>query len=236
MRIASYFFTCVRAKCARHFSRACWRLAVGALPYHRAMADPLTSPTHPSWETLRPDPQQPWHTLSRRELSQVRRFVHDRVRLHGGGEQDYYYHPRGPRAVFVFAVTARGEGVLLREYRYPLGAVVSAVVAGGVEEGEDLLAAAQRELLEEAGGVAEHWEPLAGFYPQPSISGAAFFPWLARQTTLGAPQHEAGELIERLTLPLPEIYRRLDAGEIADGPSALVLFQARERLRELGLL
>ncbi|TSA81379.1 NUDIX hydrolase [Deinococcus detaillensis] len=192
---------------------------------------------HPNWPRLIADEQQPWQTLSRTELSgPPRRLVSDVVRLHGGREAEYVYRPRGPRAVFVFPITASGQGVLIREYRYPLGASICAVVAGGVEEGEDLAEAAARELKEEAGGVASEWVALPGFYPQPSISGAVFYPFLAFGAELGSTQNEDSELIERLVLPLPEIYEQLEAGQIFDGPSSLVLFHARRELARRGLL
>lgn len=197
------------------------------------MSDQLA---HPTWAQLCPDPEQPWQTLSSRVISEKQPFVSDLVQLHGGSEAEYLYHPRGRRAVFVLPVTASGEAALIRQYRYPLRATITEVVAGGVEEGEDLLRAAQRELQEEVGGVATRWEPLPGFYPQPSLSGAAFFPWLALDAQFHETHHEDSELIERLLLPLSEVYRRLDAGEISNGPSALVLYQARARLQALGLL
>lgn len=190
-----------------------------------------------NWDDLREDPSPPWETLESRELVGGARAVReDRVRLPSGVETLYQYRARGPRAVFILPVTEAGEGVLIRQYRYPLRATVTEVVAGGVERGETLQPAAERELLEEVGGVASEWHPLPAFYPQPSISGVVFFPWLALGVRLGEPQHEATETIERLVLPLSEVYRRLEAGEIHDGPSSLTLWQARGLLVARGLL
>lgn len=192
---------------------------------------------HPNWPRLIPDDEQPWQTLGQIELSAPpRRLVRDTVRLHGGQQGEYVYRPRGPRAVFVLPITLEGEVVLIREYRYPLRAFVTEVVAGGVEESEDLSAAAARELLEEAGGVAGEWLALPGFYPQPSISGVVFYPFVAFGVVLQAAHNEESELIERSVVPLPEVYRRLAAGEILDGPSSLVLFHARRELEARGLL
>jgi len=192
---------------------------------------------HPNWPRLIPDAEQPWQTLDRTELNgPPRRLVRDTVRLHGGQEGEYVYRPRGPRAVFVLPITPAGEAVMIREYRYPLGAFVSEVVAGGVEAGEDLGHAAARELLEEVGGVAAEWLALPGFYPQPSISGVVFYPFMAFGVVLQAAHNEESELIERSVLALPEVYRQLDAGEIFDGPSSLVLFHARRELEARGLL
>ena len=193
--------------------------------------------THPNWATLTEDREQPWKTLSSRVLVDGFRVVlEDRVEVSGGSEATYQYRPRGPRAVFVLPVTDSGEAVLIRQYRYPLRASITEVVAGGVERGEDLLAAAERELKEEVGGTAREWQALPGFYPQPSISGVTFYPLLALGVTLGEMAHEETETIERRVVPLAEAYRMLDAGEIQDGPSSLTLWHARRPLQERGLL
>lgn len=196
-----------------------------------------TGPHHSNWPLLVPDTDQPWKTLSSTQvLPPPREMRRDMLTTQAGAELEYVYRPRGPRAVFILPVTAAGEAVLIRQYRYPLRATITEVVAGGVEDGEDLLPAAARELKEEVGGAAGEWVALPAFYAQPSISGVVFYPLLALGVTLGEAQPEESELIERVLLPLPEAYRRLDAGEIFDGPSSLTLFHARWVLQERGLL
>ena len=192
---------------------------------------------HPNWPTLVPGDTQPWQTLSSEALSGPPHLLNrDRVCTAQGHELTYLYRPRGPRAVFVVPVTPHREVVLIRQYRYPLGAWITEVVAGGMEDGEDVLQSAARELMEEVGGTAQEWVPLPAFYPQPSVSGAAFYPLLALGVTLGKAHPEPDELIERLVLPLAEAYRRLLAGEILQGPGSLALFHARPHLEARGYL
>ncbi|GHF52044.1 ADP-ribose pyrophosphatase [Deinococcus metalli] len=192
---------------------------------------------HANWSALVEDAAQPWDTLSTRVLFEGRRaLTEDRVRLPSGVETTYQYRRRGPRAVFALPVTASGDAVLIRQYRYPLRATITEVVAGGIEPGESVLAAAQREVAEEVGGRGGEWVALPGFYPQPSISGVVFYPFVALGVTLGDMAHEDTETIERVVVPLPEAYRMLEAGEIHDGPSSLTLFHARRLLASRGLL
>jgi ADP-ribose pyrophosphatase len=68
---------------------------------------------------------------------------------------------RHPGAVAVAAVDDAGRILLIRQYRHPVGAYMWEIPAGLLDEpGEDPLACARRELLEEAGVTAEHWAPL----------------------------------------------------------------------------
>ncbi len=52
--------------------------------------------------------------------------------------------------------------VLVGQYRYPTDGYSWEIVEGGVDDGEDHVEAARRELEEEAGLVAESWVPLGG--------------------------------------------------------------------------
>lgn len=192
---------------------------------------------HTNWASLTEDSAQPWKTLSSSVLiGGFRVVLEDRVLVKPGIETLYQYRPRGPRAAFVFPVTAEGEAVLIKQYRYPLRATITEVVAGGVEGDEDLQYAASRELLEEVGGKASEWVPLPGFYPQPSISGVIFYGFLALGVNIGETQHEATETIERLVVPLAEAYQWLEEGKIQDGPSGLVMWHAKKHLIQRGLL
>jgi ADP-ribose pyrophosphatase len=200
-------------------------------------ARPGLPSAHPNWPTLVPDDTQPWQTLESRQVSARPHLLNrDRVQTGSGAELEYIYRPRGPRAVFVVPVTAAGEVVLVRQYRYPLRAWITEVPAGGMEDGEDILETAARELQEEVGGAAQEWIALPAFYPQPSVSGAIFYPLLALGVTLGQAHPEPDELIERLVLPLAEAYRLLLAGEIVQGPGSLTLFYARPHLEARGFL
>ena len=195
------------------------------------------TPAHLNWTELQPDDALPVQVLSSRELTAGKRTVRtDRVRMPSGHEFEELYRPRGPKAVFVLPVTAAGEVVLLREYRHPVRAFVTGTVAGTLEEGEEPFAAAQRELLEEAGGTAGEWVALPAFYPNASFSGAVYFAFIAFGVQLGENRLMPDETIERMVLPLAEAYRRLRAGEIHDAPGSLVMWHALAELQRRGLL
>lgn len=72
----------------------------------------------------------------------------------------------------VVAITPEGRFVCFRQPKYAVEGVSLAPPAGIIEPGETPLAAAKRELLEEAGYEADEWISL-GAYPEDSNRGVA---------------------------------------------------------------
>src|SRR5690349_4376127 len=67
---------------------------------------------------------------------------------------------RHPGSIVILALdTSRPQPYILleRQYRYAANAYMWELPAGSVDEGENKLAAAKRELLEETGYTAEKW-------------------------------------------------------------------------------
>ena len=77
---------------------------------------------------------------------------------------------------------------MTKEFRYAVGQMSLEVVSGGVEEGEEPLAAARRELKEELGIEADEWVELGRVDPFTSmvLSPARLF--LARKLHFGEPR------------------------------------------------
>lgn len=102
-------------------------------------------------------------------------------------------------AVGVIALDADDRLLLLRQYRHPVRCYLWEPPAGLLDvPGENPLAAARRELAEEAHLQATRWHVLADFFNSPGGSTEAFRCYLARDVTQlpeGARHH--GEAEER---------------------------------------
>lgn len=86
-----------------------------------------------------------------------------------------------PGAVSVVCLNDDDEILLLRQYRHPVGAYLFEPPAGLMDKaGESPLAAAKRELAEEAGLAARSWDVLIDFYNSPGGSSEAHRIYLAR--------------------------------------------------------
>jgi 8-oxo-dGTP pyrophosphatase MutT (NUDIX family) len=92
--------------------------------------------------------------------------------------RDYVDHTG---AVAVLALDERGRVLLIKQYRHPIGARDWEIPAGLLDlDGESPVAAAQRELAEEADVVAERWDLLCDFATSPGGSNEAIRVYLAR--------------------------------------------------------
>jgi ADP-ribose pyrophosphatase len=81
---------------------------------------------------------------------------------------------RHPGAVGVMALDESGRVLLVRQYRHAVGAVLWEPPAGLLDvPGEDPLAAARRELLEETHHTADAWSVLVDAFTTPGMSGEA---------------------------------------------------------------
>jgi 8-oxo-dGTP pyrophosphatase MutT (NUDIX family) len=132
-----------------------------------------------------------------------------------------------PGAVAVLVLNEREEVLLIRQYRQALGMFLFETPAGLLDiPAEDPLAAAQRELAEEAGVRAENWKTLVDFYNSPGGSSEAIRIYLARDVSeLPNGRMVTGEAEEMdlpsVWVPLAQAVDLVLAGELGN-PTAVV--------------
>ena len=138
-------------------------------------------------------------------------------------------------SVVILAVKNAGKKdpliVMERQYRHAAGQYLWEVPAGKMDEGEERLAAAKRELKEETGYRAKKWTKLVRYFASPGFLGEWMQVFLAEGLIAGEAEPEEDELLEVVLVPLSEVLRMIDAGKILDGKT-LVSVQLFARLRE----
>lgn len=115
---------------------------------------------------------------------------------------------------------------LVGQYRYPLKAYSWEIPEGGGKPDTDPLISAQRELLEETGLTAQHWEELCRMHLSNSVSDEAGVVYLARGLSLGIAQPEETEVLGLRRLPLAEAYQMIESGNITDTVSIVAIQHA----------
>ena len=168
----------------------------------------------------------------------VFRVVTEEVREPGGKphRRDVVRHPG---SVVVLAVndskSKRDPLILLeRQYRHAAAQYLYEVPAGSLDPGEDPLAGAKRELLEETGYKARTWSKLVRFYASPGFLGEWMQIYLAEGLTPGDAEPEDDEQIELFAVPLSELLREIENGRILDGKTiaAALLYERLHKQRQ----
>ena len=172
------------------------------------MADDPRRPDFTPWEVL--DEQRvlgaaPWLDVYRQ-----------RVRLPEGKVVDDYYRVRLPEYVIVVALTVDDEVLMLRGYRHGAGRTTLGVVGGLMEQGEQPLETARRELLEETGYAGGRWSALGAHVPHSNYGCGVAHLYLVAGVE---PRAEAcsGDLeqTEVLAVPRRKVLELLRRGEIS---------------------
>ena len=128
--------------------------------------------------------------------------------------------------VCVLAIDEQQNVHLTREFHYAIGRYSLEAVSGGMEPGEDADGTARRELKEELGIEASHWEYLAAVDPFTTIVVSPSHLYFARGLSLGEVDFEGTEQIEHVVLPLEQAVEKVLQGEITHTPTCILILRA----------
>jgi len=133
----------------------------------------------------------------------------------------------------IAVVALNDDNVLLvNQYRKAIDKELLEIPAGGIEPGEDPVAAVQREMREETGYLPRKIERLGGFYSTPGYCTEYLYLYLATNLTPSPLEAEDTENISVVWVPLSEIPSLITSGKICDAKSIVGLFTFLEYRKE----
>jgi ADP-ribose pyrophosphatase len=144
------------------------------------------------------------------------------IRLPTGMEREkVIVHPSN--AVTIFPVDG-DRCKLLKQYRYAIDQYIIEAPAGTMEQGEEPLATAGRELIEETGFAAKTIVPKGFIYTTPGFTDEKIFLFEARDLT---PSREYGmdedEVIEVIDVAVKDLPGMIRDGRIVDGKTICLI-------------
>lgn len=181
----------------------------------------------------------PWETLKRTlalDRSPWMRVFDDDIRLPDGRIIERYLRLETPGYVMVVPMRSDAQIGLIRSYKRGVDGIDIQPPAGILEQGEDPLDAARRELKEELGCVAETWYELgevvlSGNY----FAGNAYFFLASGCRQVAEP--DSGDLEEQevIWLPLEEARRSWSEGGFRQVGAVAALGLAFQQIEKIGL-
>jgi ADP-ribose pyrophosphatase len=173
-----------------------------------------------------PERHGPWRILARKQVYRdpwigVER--HEVIRPDGA--PGTHCVVRLLNGVSVLAMDDEENVYLTEEFHYGVGRTTLEVVSGGIDDGEDPRAAAERELREELGITAGEWIDLGVCDPFTSIVVSPTRLFLARRLTFGLTTPEGTERIFARKFPLDQAVQMVLDSRITHGPSCVLILK-----------
>ncbi|HEU0035333.1 MAG TPA: NUDIX hydrolase [Kofleriaceae bacterium] len=117
--------------------------------------------------------------------------------------------------VNIIALTPDDRVVLIRQFRPGTNTVCVEIPGGMVDDGEDPLTAAARELEEETGYTARSWRALGKVAPNPAIQNNYLHSYLALDAEPTRAQRlDSSEVVAVELVSLPDVHAMLREGRI----------------------
>jgi ADP-ribose pyrophosphatase len=142
----------------------------------------------------------------------------------GEHEREIVEHPG---SVAIVAVDRDRQLWLVRQLREPARKELVELPAGKCEDGEEPLAAAQRELREECGLTGGTWTELGAFWTTPGFCREHMVVFLAENVEPGDTDLDDDEVVEVVRCPLARLDELIGELEDAKTLAGLLLFRQR---------
>lgn len=149
------------------------------------------------------------------------------------GLEDEYYIATFPNWCNVIAITPKNEIVLIRHFRHGSREIEIEFPGGCIDEGEEPLKAAVRELEEETGYIGKNPILIGDISPNPSFQTNRCYTIFIEDAIQSSSQSlDDGEDIEIFTIPITDVPKMIREGKISNSMiiAAFYLYELHTRV------
>lgn len=132
-------------------------------------------------------------------------------------------------AIGIIPVDVHGFTWLVGQYRYPLKSYSWEIPEGGGKLAVPPLETAKRELKEETGLEAGHWEQILEMHLSNSVTDERAIVFLATELTEGPSSPDEDEVLAIRRVSLTEALQMVERGEITDAISVVAIMKAERK-------
>lgn len=170
------------------------------------------------WKTLTSDTvyESPWISISK----------HDVINPSGNKGLYSVVHFKNV-AVGVIPLDEEYNTWIVGQYRYPIDIYSWEIVEGGSPVGTDPLESGKRELLEEAGIVANKWTKIQELHLSNSATDEFGILYIAQDLSFHEAEPEDTEKLEIKKIPFSELYEMVMDGRVTDGLSVTAVLKTK---------
>ncbi|PTS95438.1 DNA mismatch repair protein MutT [Pedobacter sp. HMWF019] len=180
------------------------------------------------------DEKNPWTTLESRKIYEnnwISLTEHDVINPSGGKGIYGQVHFKN-LAIGILPLDEGKNTWLVGQYRYPLNAYSWEIPEGGGPLHLPALDSAKRELLEETGLTASHWQQIQQMHLSNSVSDELAIIYIATGLSQGESAPEETEQLCIRKLPFEEAYQMVLRNEITDSMSVAAILKTKILLDE----
>lgn len=167
-----------------------------------------------------------WKTLENNRIYENRwiTLYQDKVQVTSSGNTIEYTWYKSPDVVVIVPFLDDHTLVMIKQFRYPLQKILLEFPAGHVEDGENMMATAKRELLEETGYFTSAIEHVYSYHPSVSISRQRVHLFKATELSKDKPRYESTEVITDIEIMTIRQLKSLIEEKKVDNAGTLIAY------------
>lgn len=150
---------------------------------------------------------------------------HDEIITPTGADGIYGKVAFKNKAIGIIPLDEHNNTWLVGQYRYTIDEYSWEIPMGGGPLGEEILTAAKRELKEETGIEAEEWESILRLHTSNSVTDEEAFVFVAKGLSFGETAFDSTEDLRIKKLPLQEVIKMINEGQITDAITIAGIFK-----------